>query len=142
MLIGVVIFTTLDTISIGGYIQCLSPAKKSKSNKMYFDFKLNSGTELIKCVCFDIDKFPFFENINGDTDMGAYMTNVTRPVKDIIVSYHTKVSEYKPEFPYSEFKKPTMDLEYVINEAEIYDEADIVGKLFNFSERKMSNAGN
>ena len=35
-----------------------------------------------------------------------------------------------------------MDLEYVINEAEIYDEVDIVGKLLNFSELKMSNAGN
>ena len=35
-----------------------------------------------------------------------------------------------------------MDLEYVINEAEIYDEVDIVGKLINFSEQKVSNAGN
>ena len=109
---------------------------------MYFDFKLNCGTESIKCVCFDIDKFPFFESVNGITNMGAHMVNVTRPVKDVIVSYHTKVSKYKPEFPYSEFKKPTMDLEYVINEAEIYDEVDIVGKLFNFSEQKVTNAGN
>ena len=35
-----------------------------------------------------------------------------------------------------------MDLEYVINEADIYDEADVVGKLFNFSEQKVSNAVN
>ena len=35
-----------------------------------------------------------------------------------------------------------MDLQYVINKADIYDEVDVVGKLFNFSEQKVSNAGN
>ena len=50
--------------------------------------------------------------------------------------------KYKPEFPYSEFKKPVIDLEYVINEADIYDEVDAVGKLFNFNEQKVSNAEN
>ena len=50
--------------------------------------------------------------------------------------------KYKHEFPYSEFKKPVMDLEYVINEVDIHDEVDVVGKLFNFSEQKVSNAGN
>ena len=35
-----------------------------------------------------------------------------------------------------------MDLEYVINEVDIHDEVDVVGKLFNFSEQKVSNAGN
>ena len=33
-------------------------------------------------------------------------------------------------------------MEYIINEAEIYDEVDIVRKLFNLSEVKTSNAGN
>ena len=42
--------------------------------------------------------------------------------------------KYKPEFPYSEFKKPAMDLEYVINEDDIYDEVDVIRKLFSFSE--------
>ena len=50
--------------------------------------------------------------------------------------------KYKPEFPYSEFKKPAMDLEYVINEDDIYDEVDVIRKLFNFSEQKVINAGN
>ena len=71
----------------------------SKSNKLYFDFKLNCGTESVKWVCFDIDKHPFFQSINGHTDMGAHMTNVTQPVKDVLVSYHTKVVKCKPEFP-------------------------------------------
>ena len=35
-----------------------------------------------------------------------------------------------------------MDLEYVINKADIYDEVDVVEKLLNFSEQKVSNAGN
>ena len=70
------------------------------------------------------------------------MSNVTRPVKDVFVSYHTKVVKYKTEFQYSQFKKPVMDLEYVIKEAEIYDEVDVVGMFFNFSEQKISNAGN
>ena len=52
------------------------------------------------------------------------------------------MSSYKPEFPYSEFKKPIVQLDYVINEAEIYDEVDIMRKLFNFSEIKTSSAGN
>ena len=29
------------------------------------------------------------------------MTNATWPVKDVFVSYHTKVVKYKLEFPYS-----------------------------------------
>ena len=132
----------LETISVGGYIHSLSPAKTSRSNKRYFDFKLNCGTESIKCVCFDVDKRPFFQNLNGLTDIGANMDNVTRPVKDIIVSYHAKVSTYKPEFQYSEFKKPTVDLEYIINEADVYDEVDIIGKLFSLGEVKTSHAGN
>ena len=63
-------------------------------------------------------------------------------MKNVFVSYHTKVVKYKPEFPYSEFKIPAMDLDYAINEADIYDEVDVVGKLFNFSEQKVNNAGN
>ena len=35
-----------------------------------------------------------------------------------------------------------MDLEYVINKADIYDEVDVVEKLLNFSVQKVSNAGN
>ena len=117
--------------------------KTSRSNKRYyFDFKLNCGTESIKCVRFDIDKRPYFQNLNGLTDIGANMNNVTRPVKDIIVSYHTKVSTYIPEFQYSEFKKPTVDLEYIINEANVYDEVDIIGKTVQFGETKTSHAGN
>ena len=45
--------------------------------------------------------------------MGAHMTNVTRPVKDVFVRYHAKVVKYKTEFPYTEFKKPAIDLEYL-----------------------------
>ena len=131
-----VILNTLDTLSIGGYVSSSSPRKTSKSNRLYFDFKLNCGIESMKYVCFDIHKHPFFLSINGHTDMGAHMINVTRPVKDVFVSYHTNVVKYKSEFPYGEFKKPVMDLEYVINEADIYDEVDVVGKLFNFSEKK------
>ena len=41
------------------------------------------------------------------------MTNVTRPVKDVFVRYHAKVVKYKTEFPYTEFKKPAIDLEYL-----------------------------
>ena len=37
-------------------IYSLSLAKISKSDKKYFDFKLNCSTQLVKCVCFDIDK--------------------------------------------------------------------------------------
>ena len=33
-----------------------------------------------------------------------------------------------------------MDLEYVINKADKYDEVDVAGKLFNFSEQNASNA--
>lgn len=68
------------------------------------------------------------------------MAIVTRPVKDVFVRYHTKVIKYKPEFRYNEFKKPAMDLEYVINKADKYDEVDVAGKLFNFSEQNASNA--
>ena len=67
-----VILNTLDTLSIGGYVSSLSQPKTSKSNKLYFDFKLNCGIESVKCVCFDIDKHPFFLSINGHTDMGAH----------------------------------------------------------------------
>ena len=35
-----------------------------------------------------------------------------------------------------------MDLKYVINKADIYDEVVVVEKLLNFSEQKVSNAGN
>ena len=73
----VVILNTLDTLSTGGYVSSLSPPKTSKSNKLYFDFKLNCGIESVKCVCFDIDKHPFFLSIDRHTDMGAHMTNVT-----------------------------------------------------------------
>ena len=45
--------------------------------------------------------------------------------------------KYKPEFPHNEFKKPAMDLQYVINKADIYDKVDVAGKLFNFSEQKV-----
>lgn len=65
--------------------------------------------------------------------MGAHTTNVTRPVKDFFVRYHTKIVKYKPEFPYSKLKKPATVSEYVINEADIYDEVDALGKLLNFS---------
>ena len=44
------------------------------------------------------------------------MTNVTRPAKDVFVSYHSKVDKYKPGFLYSEFKKLVLELHYVINE--------------------------
>ena len=70
------------------------------------------------------------------------MTNVTRPVKVVFVGYHTKVVKYKSEFPYSEFKKPAMDSQYAINEADIYHAVDVVKKLFNFSEQKVSSTGN
>ena len=59
-----------------------------------------------------------------------------------MVLSNPKVVKCKPEFPYSEFKKSAMDLEYVINEADIYDEVDVIGKLFNSSEQNVSNAGN
>ena len=36
-----------------------------------------------------------------------------------MVLSNPKVVKCKPEFPYSEFKKSAMDLEYVINEADI-----------------------
>ena len=84
----------------------------------------------------------FFQSINGHADMGAHMINVTRSVKDVFVNYQRKVIKYKPEFRYSEFKNPEMDLEYVINKAEIYNEVDVVGKLFNFSEKEVSDARN
>ena len=35
-----------------------------------------------------------------------------------------------------------MDLEDVKNEADIYDEVDVVKKLFNFGKQKVINAGN
>ena len=63
-----VILNTSDTLSIGGYVSSLSPPKTSKSNRLYFDFKLNCGIDSVKCVCFDIDKHPSFLSINGHTD--------------------------------------------------------------------------
>ena len=33
-------------------------------------------------------------------------------------------------------------MKYFINEADTFDEVDVVGKLFKFSEQKVSNAGN
>ena len=77
----VVIFNTLDTLSIGGYVLSLSPPKTSKSNKLYFDFQLNCGIESLKCVCFDPDKHPFFkvsmdiltwEHISGADEGGCH----------------------------------------------------------------------
>ena len=75
-----VILNTLDTLYIGGYVSSLSPPKTSSSNKLYFDFKLNCGIESVKCLCFGIYtyKHPLFQSINGHTDMGAHMTNVTQ----------------------------------------------------------------
>ena len=35
-----------------------------------------------------------------------------------------------------------MYLKYFINEADIFDEVDVVGKLFRFSKQKVSNARN
>lgn len=61
------------------------------------------------------------------------MTNVTRSLKDVIISYHMKVSTYKPEFTYA------VQLDNVINEA---DEGYINGKLFDFDETTTSNASN
>jgi len=127
-----------ETFNIGGYVHMLSPIKIARSNRQYFDFKLNSGDETIKCVCFDVDKWPFFQLINDSTDFGALLSNVTRPAKDIMLNSRSKVSKYKPEFKFTEFKKPITTLAYVINEADIYDEIDVIGKIFNFSEIKTS----
>ena len=41
------------------------------------------------CV-FDTDMH-FFQSINRHPDMGVHMTNVTRPMKDVFVSYNKKV---------------------------------------------------
>ena len=109
-------------------------------NRLYFDFNLNCGIESYACVLILIS-IPFFK-VSMEILIWEHMTNLTRPVKDVFVSYHTKIVKYKLEFPYSEFKKPEMDLEYVINEADINDEVDVVGKLLNFSEQKVSNAAN
>lgn len=125
-----VILKTLEALSIDGYVSSLSPPKTS--DKLYFDFKLNCGIQSVKCVCLILISIPFFK-VSINTDMGAHMTNLTRPLKDVFVSYHTKVVKYKPEFPYSKLKKPATVSEYVINEADIYDEVDALGKLLNFS---------
>ena len=96
---------------------------------------------LSSALCFDVDKWLFFESINKSVDVGATLTNVTRPVKDIIINCQSKVTKYKPEFPFAEFKKPITDLAFVINESDIYDEVDIAGKVYNFTEAKSSIAG-
>ena len=35
-----------------------------------------------------------------------------------------------------------MGLDYIINKTELYDAIDIVGKLLNFSEQKITKGGN
>lgn len=69
------------------------------------------------------------------------MENVTRPVKDILINCQSKLTKYKPEFQITEFKKPLIDISYIINRSEIYEEVDIVAKVFNVSEDKVSKAG-
>ena len=124
-------------MTIGGYVHSLSAKKTSKNNKQYFEFKLNSGTETIKCVCFDVDKGPLFETINECTDIGASMTNITRPVKDILINTQSKVTKYKPEFTFTKFKKPIVDLAFIVNESDVYDEVDIAVKVANISGIKV-----
>ena len=81
---------------------------------------------------FDIDKHTFFQSINKYW-YGSTYDQCNSTIESVFVSYHTKVVKYKPEFPYSNFKKPATDSEYVINKANIYDGVDVVGKLLNFS---------
>ena len=39
-------------------------------------------------------------------------------------------------------RKPARSLEYVINETDIYDEVDVVRKLFSFREQNLNKGGN
>ena len=127
-----VILNPLDMLSIGGYVLSLFPTQNIQ----------NSGIESVKWVCFDIISIPFFKVSIDILIWKTHMTNLVRSAKYDFVSHHTKAVKYKPELPYSKFKKLALDLEYVINEADRYDEVVVVGKLFNFSERKISDAGN
>ena len=136
-----VLLMFLEKMTIEVYMHSLSAKKTSKkNNKQYFELKLNSGMETIKCVCFDIKK-ALFETINECTDIGAPMTNITRPVKDILINTQSKVTKYKPEFTFTKFKKPIVDLAFV-NESDVYDEVDIAVTVTNISGIKVSNIGN
>ena len=58
-------------------------------------------------------------------------------MKDVFVIYHIQVMKYKPEFPYKDQKNQECIWNYVINEADIYYEVDVVGNLFNICEQKV-----
>ena len=53
----------------------------------------------------------------------------------------TKVSKYKPEFEFTEYKRPSVSLEYIINESQIYEQVNIIGKIYAFSPEKVSVNG-
>ena len=69
------------------------------------------------------------------------MVNVSRPVKDVLLNCATKITKYKPEFQFKEFVRPNVDLAYVVNQAEIYEEIHFVGKTFAISAENISQAG-
>ena len=75
-------------------------------------------------------------------DIGTPMTNITRPGKYILINTESKVTKYKPEFTFTEFKKPIVDLAFIINESDVYDEVDIAVKVTNISGIKVNNIGN
>ena len=99
-----VILNALDMLSIGGYVLSLFPTQNIQ----------NSGIESVKWVCFDIIGIPFFKVSIDILIWKTHMTNLVRSAKYDFVSHHTKAVKYKPELPYSKFKKLALDLEYVV----------------------------
>ena len=57
-----------------------------------------------------------------------------------MINAQSKVTKYRPEFSCEELKKPLMDLTYLVNEADVYDEIDFIVKVFNM-ETKVSTIG-
>ena len=80
----------------------------------------------------------FFVTLNNAKDCGATLSKVRRPERDVLVSVESVVTKCQPDFRFTAFKKPIVTLDYVINEAQIYEEVDIEVKLVDFLERKLS----
>ena len=125
-------FNILDT-DITGYISSLSPIRIAKSKTKYFDFLLHTKKDVKRAVCFSPEKYQLIEQINADTKQGCQIKKVklNKDSKDVVIGTNSSIKKMDLEFQKIENTPEYKKIDYLINEAMIFDVVDVRGIIAN-----------
>ena len=125
-----------DAISVVGFVSAVSPIKVSKKSARYFDFNLQTETEMKRAVCFSPEKHKLLSQISTEGS-GCLIKKAKYGVnEDVIVNDYSAVKQTDVTFQKRQITLEYKKISEILNECPLYERVNILAVLCDVGEVK------